>query len=192
MKDISEIADKYGGIISAKDLNEAEYKRVLRATKRGELIRIRHGMYATPDSLVNFMTDIEKIVPNGIVCLYSAWSLYSLTTTIPPAICVAVAFGRKIVLPDIPPINLYHWKQEYLDFGITEVDYSGFKVKITDVERSVCDAIRYRNKIGVDICGEILRNYLKRPDRNLSRLMDYAQKLRVAKILNNYLEISLE
>lgn len=192
MKDISEIADRFGGVISTKDLNEAEYKRVLRATKRGELVRIRHGVYLTPDNLVNFMTDIEKIVPNGIVCLYSAWSFYALTTMIPPAICVVVAFGRKVVLPDMPPINLYHWKREYLDFGITEVDYSGFKVKITDVERSVCDAIRYRNKIGTDICTEIFRNYMKRNDRNLSRLMDYAKRLRVSKILNNYLEITLE
>lgn len=63
---------------------------------------------------------------------------------------------------------------------------------MTDLERSVCDAIKYRNKIGMDICAEVVRTYLKRNDRNLSRLYDYAKKLRVYKTLNYFIEITLE
>ena len=56
----------------------------------------------------------------------------------------------------------------------------------------MCDAVKYRNKIGLDICAEIIRSYVRRKDRNLSRLMDYAKRLRLEKVLNNYLEIAIE
>jgi len=68
----------------------------------------------------------------------------------------------------------------------------GFSVNITDLERSVCDAVKYRNKIGLDVCAEIVRSYLRKKERNLSKLMEYAKKLRVADLLGKYLEIALE
>lgn len=186
-------ATKYKGIICTKELaDNAEYQRVLRASERGELIRIRHGVYASPASVLNTMTDVEKIIPGGVVCLYNAWMHYQLSTMVPPTFCIAVDAKRKVVLPDIIPVNLYYWKKENFEFGITEQEISGYTVRITDIERSVCDAIKYRNKIGVDVCTEVLSSYLKRKDRNLSRLTEYAIKLRVKKTLDNYLAMSLE
>jgi len=55
----------------------------------------------------------------------------------------------------------------------------------------VCDAIRYRNKVGIDITSEVLRNYLKRKDRNLDKLMKYAENMRIATVLNQYLTMML-
>lgn len=192
MERITDIVNQRGGIVSAKDLTRAEYTRVLRAVGRGELIKVRQGVYATPQSLVNTMVDVEKIVPNGVICLYNAWAYHRLSTTIPPSVCIAIETKRKVRLPDDTSVQLYYWKKEYLHFGIEEQEYSGFKVRITDLERSVCDAIKYRNKIGLDLCGEVVRSYLKRTDRSLSKLYVYAKRLRVANVLNNYLEISLE
>ena len=71
-------------------------------------------------------------------------------------------------------------------------EISGYHVRITDMERSVCDAVKYRNKIGMEVCSEVIRNYLKKKDRNLSRLSEYAKRLRVANILKNYMEIAIE
>ena len=71
------------------------------------------------------------------------------------------------------------------------MDIDGFKVNLYDVERCVCDAVKFRNKIGMDVCSEIISNYLYRPERNLSKLMDYARKLRVGSILEQYLQIRL-
>ena len=192
MERITDIVNQRGGIVSAKDLTRAEYTRVLRAVGRGELIKVRQGVYATPQSLVNTMVDVEKIVPNGVICLYNAWAYHRLSTTIPPSVCIAIETKRKVRLPDDTSVQLYYWKKEYLHFGIEEQEYSGFKVRITDLERSVCDAIKYRNKIGLDLCGEVVRSYLKRTDRSLSKLYVYAKRLRVANVLNNYLEINLE
>lgn len=192
MERIIDIVNQRGGIVSAKDLTRAEYTRVLRAVGRGELIKVRQGVYATPQSLVNTMVDVEKIVPNGVICLYNAWAYHKLSTTIPPSVCIAIETKRKVRLPDDTSVQLYYWKKEYLHFGIEEQEYSGYKVRITDLERSVCDAIKYRNKIGLDLCGEVVRSYLKRTDRSLSKIYVYAKRLRVANVLKNYLEINLE
>ena len=73
-----------------------------------------------------------------------------------------------------------------------DVEISGDYVRITDMERSVCDAVKYRNKLGLDICAEVIRSYLKKPNRNLTRLQDYAKRLRVFNTLKNYLEIAIE
>lgn len=170
---------------------QAEYKRILRAVGRGELIRLRHGVYAVPEATFSTMIDIDKIVPGGVVCLYSAWMHHQLSTQVPPAFCIAIENKRKIKVPTSVPVNLYYWKLENLQFGIERRNISGYDVLITDIERSVCDAVKYRNKIGLDLCAEIIRSYLARNNRNLSRLMDYARRLRVANALNNYLEISL-
>ena len=182
-----------GGILSGSELGgQAEYKQLLRAVKRGDVVRVRQGVYAEPSSLLNTMIDVERIIPKGIVCMYSAWSHYQLTTTIPPAFCIAINSKRKVVIPDSLPVTLYYWKEENLLFGISEKDISGYNVRITDLERSVCDAVKYRNKIGLDLCAEIIRNYAKKKDKNLSRLTEYSKKLRLSRVINTYLEIAIE
>ena len=71
------------------------------------------------------------------------------------------------------------------------MEIDGFTIRLYDVERCVCDAVKFRNKVGMDVCSEIIDSYLARPDRNLSRLMDYARLLRVAHILEQYLQVKL-
>ena len=181
-----------GGTISTTDIPHiAEYKRLLRAKERGDLIKLRQGIYAVPEALLNTMIDVERIVPKGIVCLYNAWAYHQLSTTVPPAFCIAIANKRKVEIPETLPIELY-WKKENLEFGIMEAEISGFHVRITDLERSVCDAVKYRNKLGLDVCAEVIRSYLRKPNCNLTRLQDYAQRLRVFNTLKNYLEIAIE
>lgn len=193
MEPITEIIEAQGGVVNIDDLaGRAEYKRVLRAVERGELVRLRQGIYAEPTALLNTMIDVERIVPGGVVCLYNAWAYHQLSVTVPPAFCVAIEAKRKVSIPATLPIQLYYWKRENLEIGVSTANVSGHNVKITDLERSVCDAVKYRNKIGLDICSEVIRNYLKRPSKNLSRLMEYAKQLRVANVLKNYLEIAIE
>lgn len=193
MERISHKVSALGGIISTADMtSEAEYKRIHRAAQRGELTRLRSGVYASPDALLDTMLDIERIVPGGVVCLYNAWNHYQLTTTIPPSFCVAVERKRKVVIPPTLPITLYYWKKENLSIGVIEEVVSGHSVHITNIERSVCDAVKYRNKIGLDVCAEIVRTYLRKEGRNLSILTEYAKRLRLWSTLKNYLEIAIE
>ena len=70
-------------------------------------------------------------------------------------------------------------------------EVSGHKVRIYDLEKSVCDAVKFRNKIGLDVATEVVKAYLGRKGRNISRLMAYARQMRVASTLKGYLEIGL-
>ena len=196
--DWAEKNDEFEGVGDSRTLMLADVssknKSVSRVKilERGEVVKLRHGVYAEPTAMLGTMIDVERIVPGGVVCLYNAWMYYQLSTTVPPAYCIAIDAKRKVRMPETLPITLYYWKAENLTFGIVQQEISGFNVRITDLERSVCDAVKYRNKIGLDICAEIIRSYVRRKDRNLSRLMDYAKRLRLEKVLNNYLEIAIE
>jgi len=99
--------------------------------------------------------------------------------------------GRKIALPTYPPVELHHLTESLFDIGLEVKCVSGYNIRIYNKERCVCDAVRYRKKVGQDVCAEIVNNYLARPERNISLLMDYADKIRVTKIIEKYLEIQL-
>ena len=179
-----------GGYIRAKDIkdNRPMYDQLLAEVAKGNVVRLRNGIYALPDEMAKTMIDVEKIVPGGILCLYSAWAYYELTTKLPPDICIAIEKKRKVILPDYPPISLYYWSQSTFKTGITQQEIDGYKVKIYDLEKSVCDAVKFRNKIGIDISSEILKNYLKRSDKNLTRLHEYAKRMRVANTMDSLID----
>ena len=190
--DIIETLQKQGGFMTTSEVkSRGDYEHLRRATVDGTLMRIRQGVYVETSALANNMIDVQRIVPNGVLCLYSAFAHYELSTHVPAATCIAIDAKRKVRLPEYPPIDLYYWKKENLDFGVVEKEISGYKVLITDMERTVCDAVKYRNKIGLDVCGEVIDSYLKNENRNITLLHEYAGRLRVKNTLTKYLETRL-
>lgn len=167
------------------------YYKMLEKVHRGELVLVRRGVYTSIEQLSCSMIDIGAIVPEGIICLWSAWSIYQLTTSMPQAYHVAIKRGRKIVTPSFPKIEIHHYTESILEVGATDTVIDGFKIRIYDIERCVCDAVKFRNKIGMDVCSEILNNYLSRANRNISKLMDYARILHVSNVLEKYLQIKI-
>ena len=189
---IIDTMQKQGGFITAGEVqSRGEYEQLRRATENGTLMRLRNGIYVEFSALANNMIDVERIVPHGVLCLYSAFAHYGLSTQVPSSTCIAIEAKRKVRLPEYPPIDLYFWKKENLEFGVIQKNISGYSVLITDFERTVCDAVKFRNKIGLDVCGEVIYNYLKNENRNITLLHEYAQKLRVKNILTTYLETRL-
>ncbi|MGM9846930.1 MAG: hypothetical protein ACI31F_03155 [Muribaculaceae bacterium] len=174
---------------SAKENCRSEYYKLLQKVRKGEYILIKRGVYASEEQLADTMIDVEAVVPNGVLCLYSAWNIYGLTTTLPQAYHIAVQRGRKIKLPCFPKIKLHHTTNAMFDIGIELRNINGYQVRIYNIERCVCDAVKFRNKIGLDVCVEIVKNYLSGKGRNISLLLDYATKLRVKKILEQYISI---
>lgn len=88
-------------------------------------------------------------------------------------------------------MEIHYYTDKVLNVGVSKMTIDGFSVNVYDVERCVCDAVKFRNKVGMDVCSEIINNYLERPERNISRLMDYARILRVSATLEKYLEVKL-
>ena len=185
--------NKNKGYLTRKQLpDKSAYNHLLKLVNEGIIERVKQGVYRDANvAFDNTMIDIGKIVPGGVLCLYSAWAYYELSVQIPQAFNIAIEKNRKILLPVYPPITLYYWKREYQELGVTRQRTGGYTVKIYDLEKSVCDAVKYRTKIGIDVTSEILKNYLKRKDRNLSKLMGYAKQMRIEKTLKTYLEIGL-
>ena len=191
MRIIEYIANN-GGFISSADAKKASlYNQLLYETRTGRIVRVRRGVYAINDGLAKQMIDVETLVPGGVLCLYSAWSFHELTTQIPQAYNIAVERSRRITLPDFPPIELSFMSQKAYELGVKEFVVDGFKVKIYDLEKSVCDAIKYRNKIGLDVSSEIFKSYLSRKDRDITLLYEYASQLRAEKKIDELIKFML-
>ena len=179
---IKEYMSQNGGYISSAEAKEKSlYNQLLYEVEKGAIIRVRRGIYALNEGLVKPMVDVERVVPGGVLCMYSAWSYYALTTQIPLSYCIAIERSRKVVLPNYPPIELFFLSSNVFELGVSEAEIEGFKVKIYDLEKSVCDAVKYRNKIGIDVSSEILRNYLLRKDCDITKLYSYANLMRIGK-----------
>ena len=176
---------------SVKKQGRTAYYKMLESAKQGELIQVRRGVYANIDQLSGNMIDINAVVADGILCLCSACSVHQLTTSMPQAFHIAIKRGRKVSIPSFPRMEVHHYTEDLLKIGVISMIIDGFNIRLYDVERCVCDAIKFRNKVGMDVCSEIINNYLERPDRNLSKLMDYARRLRVGKIIEQYLQVKL-
>lgn len=166
------------------------YLKVLE--EEGLIYKIKQGLYKLADwETEDELEDIAHLVPNGVVCLLSAWNYHELSNDVPPEYHLALEKNEKVSLPDYPPIQLYYWIQKYWELGITSVKIGHTEVKIYDKEKCVCDAIRYRNKLGKELEKEVLENYLRQPDRNIDLLFSYAKQLRVKNKLTQYLELLL-
>ncbi len=181
------------GIIKLQDLLKIGVNKyhLLKLLKTGEVEKIKHGIYKLSDYQTNEYLEIKNLVPNGIICLFSAWNYYELTTYMPHEFHVAIEKKSKVKLTDYPPIKLYYWDNNSLKTGVKTVKIDNSNITIFDIEKSVCDAVKFRNKIGKDILNEILTEYLKQKNRNLDLLIKYSKILRVEKILRNYLDVLL-
>lgn len=158
----------------------------------GKVMQLKRGLYRHVDYAEEVSWgEICRSAPQAVVCMFSAWQFYQLTTTVSPEVHLAISVRKKPALPDFPPVQMYFWSAVYYDIGITETEFNGEKIRLYDLEKSVCDAVRYRNKIGVEILNEVLKNYLKRKDRNLDKLMKYAVQLRISKTMQNYIQLLL-
>jgi len=135
------------------------------------------------------LQEARKIVPQGIFCLFSAALLHDLSAFIPSEYHIAIPWKAKVKLPESPPIKLYYWKREQYEVGKSIHRREERELTVYNLEKTVCDFIKLRNKVGLDVTKEVVRNYLKRKDRNLNKLMDYSQQLKISSVVKQYIEV---
>ena len=115
---------------------------------------------------------------------------YELTNFLPDVVDVAIDRKKKVsTLPDWPEIKIFYFDPSRMETGVAQIAEGGDSFRIFDIEKTVIDIIYYRNKIGIEETSEVLRNYLKRKDRQIDRLYNYAKMLRCEAIVRTYLEV---
>ena len=131
--------------------------------------------------------DLARAFPGGVICLLSALSYYELTTFNPSVISMAICRGSREPKIEYPPVEFYHFSKKQFEAGIDEIKIEGYKINIYCPEKTICDCFRYRNKLGLDAAKEGLSEYLKRKNRNLEKLLKYAEICRVKPLLQIWL-----
>lgn len=133
------------------------------------------------------LLDIFQIEPSGVLCLYSAMYFYHLSSFISTKYYIAIP-REKWIRKNLKnyPLVIKKWTGLYYDLGIDLIKIEGSTFRIYNLEKTICDCIRFRNEIGLDTLKEILSTYFNSPKKNIGRLTLYAEKLRIANILKNY------
>jgi predicted transcriptional regulator of viral defense system len=193
MKNIKTLFDENKGIVHTgmllkKGINHYQLNHCL---EQGWIVKLKQGLYKWKTDDINEWEELPHLVPYGVLCSFTACLHYELTTFVSSTYHIAIPKKAKIVLPDYPPIQLYYWEPTAFQLGIVETVIQETTVKMYDPEKTVCDMLRFRHKVGIDIAKEVLKNYLKRPDRNIAKLNEYARKLKIATLLTQFLTILL-
>lgn len=132
----------------------------------------------------------EAYVPKGVICLLSAAAYYHLTTFIPAAVDVAIPRKAKIsTIPEQPQLNIHYYTDARHELGITTVREGRNEFQIYDIEKTVVDIVFYKEKVGIQETKEVLVTYLQRKERNLNRLLKYAELMKCDKTMRQYLEV---
>lgn len=158
----------------------------------GVVVQLSRGVYrlaALPGLEHPDLAAVARRIPGGVICLISALAFHELTTEVPHAVDVAVARGTSKPRVDYPPINVYMFSGEAFSAGIDTHTVDRQKIRIYCPEKSIADAFKYRNKLGLDVALEALANWRSRPRVSLERLLSHARICRVERVLRPYLEV---
>jgi len=191
-KKICKIFGTHNGFARTKDILAAGIhgRDMRRMRDGGKIIRVKRGLYRLAEipliSNQGFI-DLARAVPKGAICLLSALSYYELTTFNPSIISMAICRGSREPKIEYPPVEFYHFSKKQFEAGINEIKIKGHKIRIYCPEKTICDCFRYRNKLGIDMAKEGLSEYLKRKDRNLEKLLEYAEICRIKPLLETWL-----
>ena len=191
-----DVISQYKKFITIDELRNMGYSYYMtdKLVKAGILSRMNRTTY---ENLAykgdeNDFFSAEAFVPGGVVCLMSAARYYELTDYLEDGVDVAIQRKKRVsTLPQWPNLKIYYFDSRRMESGVTEIRDGENSFHIFDIEKTVVDIISYRNRIGIEETAEVLRNYLKRRDRQIDKLYAYAKLLRSEKTVRTYCEVLL-
>ncbi len=187
-----EIARK-AGVVRPKELAAQGIPTVYlrRLTRRGLLVQSGRGLYRVSTAELTAHHDLAeaaKRVPRGVVCLPSALRYHELTTQIPHEVWLALDGKARSPRPGWPPLRVVRMSGKALTAGIEEHRIEGVPVRVYSPAKTVADCFKYRNKIGLDVALEALRDAWRQRRVTMDDLWRYAGVCRVANVMRPYLE----
>jgi len=180
-------------VLRPRDLDARGIPRIYlsRLCERGYLQRVGRGLYVLPNADVSehhTLAEACKRVPHGVVCLLSALRFHGLTTQSPFEVWLAI--GSKVWRPqvDYPRLRFVRFSVRALEAGVEEHAIEGVVVRVYNPAKTVADCFKYRNKIGVDVAVEALRDCRRQRRCTNDELWHYAKICRVANVMRPYME----
>jgi predicted transcriptional regulator of viral defense system len=181
------------GVLRSRDAVSRGIPRITltRLVREGRLERVGRGLYVIPGSDVSehhSLVEACKRVPQGIVCLLSALRYHGLTAQDPSEVWMAISVKARKPRVDRMSLRIVRFGGEALVRGVEMYQVEGTLVRMTSPHRTVIDCFRYRNKIGVDVAIEALRDLRRQGSVFIDELWSSARALRAGRVMAPYLE----
>ena len=196
VKEIKQIFDEHGGMLCTRELyaNKVFYNDIQRLVKDGLIEKIRYGYYQWIDEdNPSEARLINQLFPDGILNMDTALFYYGYSDRTPNVWHLAVSKDstKSRFKIDYPFVRPYFVEPDLLNLGLTSGDIDSNPVRIYDKERTICDCLRYRNKMDREIFVKAIQGYVNDTSKNIPRMMNYAKKLRVTNTVKNLVGVWL-
>ena len=183
---------KARGIARARDFGDAGVPRVYlrRLQDQGLLVRLGRGLYQLADaelSRSHSLAEAARTVPHGAICLLSALQFHELTTQLPHEVWMLI--GHKKWAPRNPPVSLCIVRAtgEALTAGVEHHNIEQVRVPITNPAKTVTDCFKHRNKVGLDVAIEALKDCIRDRVATVDDLWRFAAVDRVQNVMRPYM-----
>lgn len=181
------------GIIRPRDVEAIGIPRTYLSTlcKSGELERRSRGLYVRSGAPINQNYQLEEIakrMPKAVFCLLSALSFHNIGTQIPHAIWITVPKSFYPPTIEYPILTLTYATEPAYSFGIQEHNENGVMLKVYSPAKTVADCFKFRNKVGLDVAIEALKETWGERKATADELVEAAKACRVYNVMRPYME----
>ena len=181
------------GLLRASDLDAIDAPRIVltRLSAAGLLEKVGRGLYRLSDAQASEFESLAAVatkVPQAVFCLLTALQFHELTTQLPHQVWIAMPRGSHTPRFDYPPIKMVQFTGEAYEAGIEEIERDGVKLRLYSAAKTVADCFKHRNKIGIDVALEALKDARARDKASADDIWRYAKICRVANVIRPYLE----
>jgi len=191
-KKLIRLTDKLG-LLRPRDLQSAGIPRVYLAqlVNDGKLLKTGRGLYVRANASLtenHSLAEAAKLVPKGVVCLLSALRFHELTTENPQEVWLAVPRGTRSPKSRVPALRVMRFSRETMKAGVEKHLIEGVSVRVYSVAKTVADCFRFRNRIGVNIAVEALRDAWQNKKATSDELWHFAKTCRVQNVMRPYFD----
>ena len=181
------------GILRSRDLATHRIPRIYlkMAVEQKSLVRIGRGLYRLPTAEPTehqSLIECAKRVPRGVVCLLSALQFHGLTTQLPADLWLAIEERSWRPRLDYPPLRIVYFSGKALTEGVETHLIQSVPVQVYGPAKTVADCFKYRNKVGLDVCIEALREGWRQQKTTADDLWHFGKVCRVFNVMRPYLE----
>nr|WP_313656911.1 type IV toxin-antitoxin system AbiEi family antitoxin domain-containing protein [Achromobacter ruhlandii] len=180
-------------LLRARDVAALSLPTIIlsRLVRDGRLRRVGRGVYARPDRPLSEHISLAEValrVPRGVICLLSALRIHGLGTQVPHQVWLAIPQNSPTPRVDRPSLRPVRMSGHALTEGIQSMRIDGLDVPIFNAAKTIADCFKYRNKIGIDVALEALRDGWEQRKVSMDELSHYADIDRVSNVMRPYVE----